>query len=127
MSEAAVTVRVRKFMRNPLLKRRQMTIEIIHPKRASVSKDELKSILAKKYNVADDKCIILFGFQIAFGGGRSSGFALIYDSIDDVKKFEAKYRLARFGIQEHQRQGRKMLKEKKNHDKKVWGTCSPQG
>ena len=26
MSEAAVTVRVRKFMRNPLLKRRQMVI-----------------------------------------------------------------------------------------------------
>ena len=29
------------------------------------------------------------------GGGRSTGFALIYDSINDVKKFEAKYRLAR--------------------------------
>ena len=29
------------------------------------------------------------------GGGRSTGFALIYDSVEDVKKFEAKYRLAR--------------------------------
>ena len=29
------------------------------------------------------------------GGGRSTGFALIYDSLNDVKKFEAKYRLAR--------------------------------
>ena len=37
-----------------------------------MSKDELKSILAKKYNVADDKCIILFGFQIAFGNLPSS-------------------------------------------------------
>ena len=27
MSEAAVTVRVRKFMRNPLLKRRQMVMD----------------------------------------------------------------------------------------------------
>jgi len=27
-----------------------------------------------------------------------------------------------FGIQEHNRQGRKMLKEKKNHEKKIWGT-----
>ncbi|KAK8791538.1 hypothetical protein WA538_000963 [Blastocystis sp. DL] len=122
MSEAAVTVRVRKFMRNPLLKRRQMTIEVVHPKRASVSKEELKATLAKKYNVQDDKCIILFGFRVAFGGGRSTGFALIYDSLNDVKKFEAKYRLARFGIQEHNRQGRKMLKEKKNHEKKIWGT-----
>ena len=40
---------------------------MVHPKRASVSKEELKNILAKKYNVADPKCIILFGFQIAFG------------------------------------------------------------
>ena len=31
------------------------------------------------------------------GGGRSTGFALIYDSLNDVKKFEAKYRLARVG------------------------------
>lgn len=80
---------------------------MIHPKRASVSKEELKATLAKKYNVQDDKCIILFGFQVAFGttylihfviilgGGRSTGFALIYDSLNDVKKFEAKYRLAR--------------------------------
>ena len=40
---------------------------MIHPKRASVSKEELKATLAKKYNVQDDKCIILFGFQVAFG------------------------------------------------------------
>ena len=67
------------------------------------------------------------------GGGRSTGFALIYDSVEDVKKFEAKYRLARvglnrsrnnnqFGLAENNRQSRKMLKEKKNHQKKIWGT-----
>ena len=48
-------------------------MEVIHPKRASVSKDELKTILSKKYNVKDDKCIILFGFPIAFGGVCPSG------------------------------------------------------
>lgn len=31
----------------------------------------------------------------SIGGGRSSGFALIYDSLEEVKKFEARYRLAR--------------------------------
>ena len=36
-------------------------------------------------------------FHDALGGGRSTGFALIYDSLNDVKKFEAKYRLARVG------------------------------
>ena len=30
--------------------------------------------------------------------------------------------MVQFGIQEHNRQGRKMLKEKKNHQKKIWGT-----
>ena len=39
--------------------------------------------------------IFLFGFRTAFGGGRSTGFALIYDSLDAAKKYEPKFRLAR--------------------------------
>ena len=81
--------------------------------------------------------LLSVGFRIGVnncvGGGRSTGFALIYDSVEDVKKFEAKYRLARvglnisknndqFGLAENNRQSRKMLKEKKNHQKKIWGT-----
>lgn len=30
-----------------------------------------------------------------FGGGKSTGFGLIYDSIENAKKFEPKYRLVR--------------------------------
>lgn len=30
-----------------------------------------------------------------FGGGKSTGFGLIYDSVDNAKKFEPKYRLVR--------------------------------
>jgi hypothetical protein len=29
-----------------------------------------------------------FGFRTQFGGGKSTGFALIYDSEADLKKFE---------------------------------------
>lgn len=32
-----------------------------------------------------------------FGGGKSTGFGLIYDTIDSAKKFEPKYRLIRVG------------------------------
>ena len=39
--------------------------------------------------------VVCFGFKTAFGGGRSTGFALIYDNLDAAKKFEPKYRLAR--------------------------------
>ncbi len=30
-----------------------------------------------------------------FGGGKSTGFGLIYDNLDSAKKFEPKYRLIR--------------------------------
>lgn len=38
---------------------------------------------------------MMFGFRTAFGGGKSTGFCLIYDSIDDVVASEPKYRLIR--------------------------------
>ncbi|KAK8793402.1 hypothetical protein WA158_004761 [Blastocystis sp. Blastoise] len=122
MADNAVTVRTHKFMRNPLLKRRQMVVEVLHPNVASVSKEDIKKHIAKMYKVKDSKSIILFGFQVAFGGGKSKGFGLIYDSVEDCKKFERKYRLARFGLDELKKQSRKMIKENKNRQKKVWGT-----
>ena len=30
-----------------------------------------------------------------FGGGKSTGFGLVYDTVDAAKKFEPKYRLIR--------------------------------
>jgi ribosomal protein S24E len=45
--------------------------------------------------VADPSCILLYGFKVAFGGGRSTGFGMIYDSLVAAKKYEPKYRLTR--------------------------------
>lgn len=39
--------------------------------------------------------IFCFGFRTQFGGGKSSGFSMIYDTLDYAKKFEPKHRLAR--------------------------------
>jgi small subunit ribosomal protein S24e len=36
--------------------------------------------------------IFCFGFRTKFGGGKTTGFGLIYDSLDYAKKFEPKYR-----------------------------------
>lgn len=33
-----------------------------------------------------------------FGGGKSTGFGLIYDSLDVAKKFEPRYRLVRVSL-----------------------------
>jgi small subunit ribosomal protein S24e len=32
---------------------------------------------------------------LQFGGGKSTGFGVIYDNVDAAKKFEPKYRLIR--------------------------------
>lgn len=59
-----------------------------------MSKDDLREKLAKLYK-ADKETVFVFGFRTAFGGGKSTGFALVYDTLDAAKKFEPKYRLQR--------------------------------
>jgi small subunit ribosomal protein S24e len=108
-------------MTNRLLSRRQMIVDVIHPNLANVSKVDIRSKLAKMYSTDKDN-VIAFGFKTKFGGGKSTGFALVYDTIDAAKKYEPKYRLARQGLAKHEKSGRKQRKEKKNRAKKVRGS-----
>jgi ribosomal protein S24E len=55
----------------------------------------LKERLAKMYEVKDPNTIFVFKFRTHFGGGKSTGFGLIYDNLESAKKFEPKYRLIR--------------------------------
>jgi small subunit ribosomal protein S24e len=121
MSEKSCTVRTRKFMTNRLLSRRQFITDVIHPGRANVSKSELQERLAKMYDVKDEKCVFVFGLRTQFGGGKSTGFGLIYDNLEAAKKFEPKYRLIRNGLAESIEKSRKQRKERKNRTKKLRG------
>ena len=58
-------------------------------------KAELKEKLANLYEVKDPNTIFVFKFRTHFGGGKSTGFGLIYDTVDNAKKYEPKYRLIR--------------------------------
>jgi ribosomal protein S24E len=69
-------------------------VDVLHPGQPSVKKTEIREKLAKMYKVTSD-LVFCFGFRTAFGGGKSTGFALIYDTMDYAVKFEPKYRLAR--------------------------------
>jgi len=89
----SITVRTRKFMTNRLLQRKQMIVDIIHPNSATPKKSEVRDALAKNYKTTAD-CIIAFGYKTIFGGGKTSGFALIYDSVEAAKKVEPRYRNA---------------------------------
>jgi len=73
------------------------------------------------YSCTSDR-VFVFGFKTNFGGGKSSGFALIYDTMDFAKKFEPKYRLHRQGVIDRGTKiSRKQAKERKNRMKKVRG------
>jgi small subunit ribosomal protein S24e len=93
----SVTLRTRKFMTNRLLARRQFVVDVLHPGRATVSKSEIKDKLASLYNVGESNTIFVFGFRTQFGGGKSTGFGLIYDNLKAAEKFEPKHRLVRCG------------------------------
>jgi len=117
-----VTLRTRKFITNRLLSRRQFVVDILHPSRPNVSRAELSEKLAAAYKT-DKSRVVTFGLQTQFGGGRSTGFALIYDDEAAQKKFEPKYRLVRSGLAKKvEKPSRKLRKERKNRAKKLRGT-----
>uniref|UniRef100_A0AAQ4S205 40S ribosomal protein S24 n=4 Tax=Cottioidei TaxID=8100 RepID=A0AAQ4S205_GASAC len=116
-----VTVRTRKFMTNRLLQRKQMVVDVLHPGKATVPKTEIREKLAKMYKTTPD-VVFAFGFRTQFGGGKTTGFAMVYDSLDYAKKNEPKHRLARHGLYEKKKTSRKQRKERKNRMKKVRGT-----
>jgi small subunit ribosomal protein S24e len=116
------TVRTRRVMTNRLLQRKQFVVDVLHAGRATVPRSEIKMLLAKMFKVTDPNTVFTFGFKTAFGGGKSTGFGLIYDNQQVAKRFEPRYRLVREKLAEKGTIGRKQRKERKNKAKKQWGT-----
>mmetsp|Transcript_14007 Transcript_14007/g.24550 ORF Transcript_14007/g.24550 Transcript_14007/m.24550 type:complete len:132 (-) Transcript_14007:445-840(-) len=121
MADKSCTIRTRKFMNNSLLQRRQFIIDVVHPGRPNVSKDELKQKLAGMYKVKENQAIFLFGFRTQFGGGKSTGFGLIYESLKAAKRFEPKHRLVRNGLEKKVDKSRKQKKERRRRTNKIRG------
>lgn len=88
-----ITLRTRKFITNRLLHRRQMVLDVIHPHRPNVSRAELQEKLGELYKTPKEQCFV-FGMRTHYGGGRSTGFALVYDTPEAVK-LEHTFRLVR--------------------------------
>jgi hypothetical protein len=49
------------------------------------------------YKASKDQ-VNVFGLRTQYGGGKTTGFALVYDSPEALKKFEPHYRLVRVGF-----------------------------
>ncbi|KAK4224680.1 S-adenosylmethionine-dependent methyltransferase-like protein [Podospora fimiseda] len=126
-SDAPVTLRTRKFIRNPLLGRKQMVVDILHPGRANISKEDLRDKLSALYKAQKDQ-VSVFGLRTQFGGGKTTGFALIYDSPEAMKKFEPHYRLVRVGLANKiEKASRQQRKQRKNRQKTLRGTAKVKG
>ena len=84
------------FLKNSFKSVSNKHSDVLHPNRANVSKDELRDKLSGLYSTTKDQ-VSVFGFRTQFGGGKSTGFALVYDSSEALKRFEPHYRLVRIG------------------------------
>ena len=113
----------RKMINNPLLARRQVHVELIHPEQGSVAKSAIKAKLASMFKTSVD-AVAVFGVKCKFGGGRSSCFGLIYSNVDARKKFDQKRDLKRDNLFDVKKgPGRKQKKEMKGREKRVRGTA----
>jgi small subunit ribosomal protein S24e len=61
---------------------------------ANVAKSSIKAKLATTFKTKEEN-ISVYGLKTKFGGGRSTGFALIYDNVDFKKKYDLKTLLRR--------------------------------
>lgn len=65
--------------------------------------------------------VVVFGMQPKFGGGKTTGFALVYDNAEALRKIEPNYRLVRMGVVEKVDKGRKNNKALRKKAKKYRG------
>nr|CAH7739770.1 unnamed protein product [Callosobruchus chinensis] len=70
-----------------------MIVDVLHPGQPSLKKTDTREKLSKLYKLTPDT-VFVFGFRTNFGGGNSTDFGLIYDTLDFAKKFEPEYRQA---------------------------------
>jgi len=96
-------------------------VDVTHVGQAPVSKKDICTQLAKLHKV-DAKNVVVYGFRTVFGGSRSSGFGLIYDSLEDLKKFEPRHRLIRAEMGTKKTRTRKQWKDLKKKKRTTWGT-----
>ena len=90
-------------------------LTITHPSVSTVSKKELQEKIATMYKVKNPRTVVIFGMKTIFGGGKTSGFCMIYDSEKAANDFEPKFRLKRMGwdIKKKYESSRKQRHEKR--------------
>ncbi|VCW79509.1 unnamed protein product [Gulo gulo] len=97
-----ISISTRKFITDRL-QRKQMVTDVFLYGKATAPKTEVQEKLSKIHKTTLD-VFFVFGFRTHFGGGKTTGFGLIYDSLDYAKKNEPKHRLARHDLYDQKKQ-----------------------
>jgi small subunit ribosomal protein S24e len=120
--KAEVSIRTSQFKVNKLLNRKQFIVEVNHPQWCgTVPTQIVRKKLATLYKVPDENQVSVFGFKTKFGGGKTTGFGLIYDDLASLKRYEPNYRKTRMGFGKARLPARKSVKERRNRNKKLRG------
>ena len=88
---------------------------------ATPSRKLVRQKVRKMYKVKDPRTIVLFGFRSKYGGGKTTGFCLIYKDLRSRRMLDYKHRLVRDGMGKKKEGSRKARKELKNRRKKLHG------
>lgn len=80
-----VIVKIRKFMTNHLPQKKQMVVYVLHSGKPAAPKKEIWPLLAKVHKTIPD-VIVAFGFRTHYGGGKTTGLGLIYESFKYAKQ-----------------------------------------
>ncbi|KAL4483907.1 hypothetical protein ABPG72_013913 [Tetrahymena utriculariae] len=115
-----IVIRTKKILVNPLLSRRQLSLDVLHPESATVSKEKIREELGKQLKV-DTRNVVVYGFSTQYGGGKSTGFALVYDNQQYLLKYEPNYRLRKLKILGEKPNTRRSYKELKRKIKRTSG------
>lgn len=67
-------------MTNRLHQWKQMIIGVLHPEKAIVLKIEIWEKLGNTCKTTPDVSFV-FGFRTRFGGGKATGFGMVYDPL----------------------------------------------
>eukprot|EP01083_Nonionella_stella_P284055 966870_1 len=108
-------------MFNIFLKRKKMVVDIRHQNLATPSRKLIRRKIAKIYKEKDPHSIVMFGFKSKYGGGKTTGFCLIYDNFKARRIFDYRYRLVRDKFDKKPEGSRKAKNENKNRRKKLVG------
>ena len=122
-----------KVKNNRLLNRVQMVVDVYHNRSSTVTKENIRELIKNKFK---KQHVILTQVKQLFGGGRTKGFALVYDNEESLKRIEGQRRQDREARERlppkdrkkggKKKDGRKVKKVKKHLAQKKWGTKKRQ-